>query len=460
MLRYLFLLAGLGLFLVPSVALGATVNTNEIRVLKMDGGILRSFIPFPGTEQAIGSLTVGDLGHDGVSEIVVGAGRGNKPLVRLFRQDGSQIHEFLAYGEGFTGGVNVALCDLDDDGSSEIITGAGFSGGPQVRVFSSDGTPTGQQFFAYSEAFRGGVNVACGDIDGDGTPEIVTGAGVSGGPHVRVFTANGSLKDEAFSGSANDNTGAFVSLGDLSGDGVKDVLTSPAAFAVPNVTVFSFKNFKLSFVSSLPASATATYGAPVTAANIDGGNDTEILVTSGAFSAGVAKAYKAVGTLAASVPLGDNTTGSWAIAGIPEQPGVFVSASVATPLSPSPETQLIHVDISEQRLTAYQNGVPVNTFLVSTGLPGWNTPQGRTTITDKIPIKDYGWNFGPGNPGNYFLPNVKYNLRFRPMFYIHSAYWHNNFGKQMSHGCVNVSVPNAEWIYNWAAVGATVEIVP
>lgn len=457
MLRSLFSLIGLSLLLAPSSALAVT-SQNEIKLLTTDGTVLSSFVPFAG--QAAGSLAVGDLGRDGVSEIVVGAGRGSKPLVKIFRQDGSQISEFPAYGEGFLGGVNVALCDLNDDGSAEIITGAGFSGGPQVRVFSSNGVPTGQQFFAYNEAFRGGVHVACGDISGDGVPEIVTGAGVSGGPHVRVFTAQAQLKDEAFSGSANDNTGAFVSIGDMSGDGINDVLTSPAAFAVPNVTVFSFKNSRLLFVSALPAAATATYGAPLTTANVDGGLDTEVVVTSGAFGPGVAKAYKNVGTPAANVSLGSSTTGSWAIASIPELPGVFVTTATTTPLAPSPETQLIHVDISEQRLTAYENGVPVNTFLVSTGLPGWNTPLGTTKVTDKIPIKDYGWNFGPGNPGNYLLPDVKYNLRFRPMYYIHSAYWHNNFGRQMSHGCVNVSLQDAEWIYNWAAVGATVEIVP
>jgi lipoprotein-anchoring transpeptidase ErfK/SrfK len=71
---------------------------------------------------------------------------------------------------------------------------------------------------------------------------------------------------------------------------------------------------------------------------------------------------------------------------------------------------------------------------------------------------DYTWNYGVGNPNNYSLPDVKWNMRFRNHYYIHSAYWHNNFGQPMSHGCVNTSIPDAEWIYSWADVGTTVEI--
>jgi hypothetical protein len=120
----------------------------ELKIFAQDGTLVRSFVPF--AEGAPGSVTAADLGNDGIAEIIVGSGYGQRPLVRVFRQDGSQIGEFLAYGEGFRGGVNVTTCDLDDDGDREIVTGAGYSGGPHVRVFNSDGTPTPTGFFAYS----------------------------------------------------------------------------------------------------------------------------------------------------------------------------------------------------------------------------------------------------------------------------------------------------------------------
>jgi lipoprotein-anchoring transpeptidase ErfK/SrfK len=167
-----------------------------------------------------------------------------------------------------------------------------------------------------------------------------------------------------------------------------------------------------------------------------------------------------VGSTTASLETGILTSGSTILpATLKDEASehLLVLASSTQLVEDSGEKYIL-VDISEQRLTAYSNGVPVNTFLVSTGTYGWDTPLGTTTVTAKIPIMDYTWNYGPGNPNNYNLPDVKWNLRFRNHYYIHSAYWHNNFGHRMSHGCVNTSIPDAEWVFNWADVGTTVTI--
>ncbi len=443
--------------LLPQITQAAT---GELKLLSNEGIVIRTLTPFADLGGRANSVAAGDLGSDGVSEIIVGAGNGLKPLVRIFRQDGSQLIEFLAYGEGFRGGVNVATCDLNSDGTNEIITGAGYSGGPQIRVFNNVGSFIGPQFFAYSEAFRGGVHVACGDVDGDGEVEVVTGAGPGGGPHIKVFSAAGMLETEIFNGSAFESVGANIAVGDMTGDGVTDIIASPAAYAVPQVTVFAIKNNTLRFVSSIPSSTTATHGSSLASTDIDSDGVAELLVTSGAYTTGSVTPFEAIGTAHDSIALGDDMTGGWAVTSLPEDPETLVVAATTSALATTANDKYIKVDISEQRLTAYANGVPVNTFLVSTGVYGWDTPLGKTTITNKIPLMDYGWNYGVNNPNNYFLPDVQYNLRFRPHYYIHSAYWHNNFGHRMSHGCVNTSLKDAEWTYNWADVGTTVEIVP
>jgi len=449
--------AGLSL-LVASQAQAA--SGYELKIFSQDGQLVRSFVPF--AEGAPGSVTAADLGSDGVAEIIVGSGYGSQPLVRIFRQDGSMIGEFLAYGDGFRGGVNVTTCDLDGDGDSEIITGAGYTGGPHVRVFNNDGVPTGVSFFAYAQAFRGGVNVTCGDITGDGDAEIITGAGVSGGPHIRVYRADGVLMDEAFSGSATDSTGAFVTLGDTDGDSQLEVLASPMAYAHPSVTIFNWTSGMLKYRQSLSTGTTQTHGSPVSAYDFDNDGSDEIAVSQGAFGSSVINILETVGNTSATVETSILTSNASLLpARLKDNASnhMLVLAG-STQLVDSTSEKLIKVDISEQRLTAYSNGVPVNSFLVSTGVSGWNTPQGTTTVTAKIPIMDYTWFYGAGNPNNYSLPDVKWNMRFRNHYYIHSAYWHNNFGKPMSHGCVNTSIPDAEWVYNWASVGTTVTVQP
>jgi lipoprotein-anchoring transpeptidase ErfK/SrfK len=59
---------------------------------------------------------------------------------------------------------------------------------------------------------------------------------------------------------------------------------------------------------------------------------------------------------------------------------------------------------------------------------------------------------------NYDLKDVPYVMYFFEDYAIHGAYWHNNFGTPMSHGCVNMNVPDAEWLYNWAPLGTLVSV--
>ncbi|MFH2105322.1 MAG: hypothetical protein ABII72_03745, partial [Parcubacteria group bacterium] len=77
-------------------------------------------------------------------------------------------------------------------GSGSIVTGAGYDGGPQIRLFSESGAITNNGFFAYDSHIRSGVKVTTGDVNGDGIDEIITGTGSGGGPHIRIFTKAGN----------------------------------------------------------------------------------------------------------------------------------------------------------------------------------------------------------------------------------------------------------------------------
>ena len=111
----------------------------------------------------------------------------------------------------------------------------------------------------------------------------------------------------------------------------------------------------------------------------------------------------------------------------------------------------IDVNISEQRVYAYEGNVVVNSFLVSTGLPETPTVTGRYQIWVKVRIQDMS---GPG----YYLKDVPYVMYFYEDYGLHGTYWHNNFGRPMSRGCVNLTIDDAKWLYNWASVGTVVDV--
>jgi hypothetical protein len=241
-----------------------------------------------------------------------GAGVGGPPLVQLYRPDGTIRAQFMAYDAGFTGGVNVAMADVNADGVMDLITAAGAGGGPHVKVYDGKSLenlfdPTQphaavvveltvlHSFYAYDSRFSGGVSVAAGDVDADGYADVITGAGPGGGPHVKAFSgktgqelrsffafdpafrggvnvAVGELQEgrtddrehadvlvgsgagmkatvTAFNGQTGEQFfsinpygtfggGVYVAAGDLTGDGFDDVITGAGAGGGPHVTAY------------------------------------------------------------------------------------------------------------------------------------------------------------------------------------------------------------------------------
>jgi hypothetical protein len=116
----------------------------------------------------------------------------------------------------------------------------------------------------------------------------------------------------------------------------------------------------------------------------------------------------------------------------------------------------IDVNLSEQRLTLLEGGTPVFTCLVSSGKSGYSTPTGDYRIYSMDTVAAMG--SAPGAAEPYLISDVPYVMWFNSNYSIHGAYWHNDFGNVRSHGCVNVSVDNAEYIFGWATVGTPVAV--
>lgn len=184
------------------------------------------------------SIAMGKFDQSGKTSKVIATGKGYAPHVRVLDKNNNELAGFYAYNPNlFTGGVDVATGDVDGDGIDEIITGT-LGGAPHVRVLKLDGTELGS-FYAYSPQFIGGVKVSTLDINNDGKDEILLGAGPGGGPHVRVVSVDGQKEYLGFYAyAANYTAGVDVAGGDVTEDNAQEIVTSPGPGGSAHVMIY------------------------------------------------------------------------------------------------------------------------------------------------------------------------------------------------------------------------------
>jgi FG-GAP-like repeat/FG-GAP repeat len=255
----------------------------HVRVLSLTTGAdLASFYAYEPRFGGGVSVACGDVDGDGKADIITGAGPSAGPhVLAVSGADLRVLHSFYAYDPFFTGGVNVAAGDVNGDGRADIITGAGPGDGPHVRVFDGVTLMPIASFFAYDPAFRGGVFVAAGDVNADGRADIITGAGAGGGPHVAAFSgADLSVLASFFAYSPVFNGGVSVAAGDVNGDGKADIITGAGPGGGPHVLAFSGAD--LSVLHSFFAYAPFFIGGVnVAAADVNGDGRTDMVTGAG-----------------------------------------------------------------------------------------------------------------------------------------------------------------------------------
>ena len=175
----------------PTVASFA-VTSDPIPLLQFrsaSGAVLAQMPALPGFTGPV-AIQTGDVNGDGIPDVAIAPGAGGGPRVRVVDgKTGSELASFFAYDSEFRGGVNIALGDINGDGKLEVVTGAGEGGGPHVRVFNGQTGEVVSEFFPYEIETRGGVHVATGDLNGDGKAEIITTPGEAGGGFLLVLNA-------------------------------------------------------------------------------------------------------------------------------------------------------------------------------------------------------------------------------------------------------------------------------
>lgn len=216
-------------------------NLPQIRVFDAQTGAPRfDFFAFdPGFRGGV-RVATGDVDGDGATDIIVGAGAGAGPHVKVFSgTDGSLIRSFYAFASGFDNGLYVAAADFDGDGRADVVVGADSGAGPHVKVFSGRTGEELASFFAFAQGFQGGVRVAAADVDGDGRPDLIAGAGPGAGPHIRIFRLDGLVELRSyFAFAPGFSSGVMVAAGDLDGDHRAEVVVGAGIQAGPHVKVF------------------------------------------------------------------------------------------------------------------------------------------------------------------------------------------------------------------------------
>jgi hypothetical protein len=179
----------------PALDNGGTAcpRTDQRGVLRPQNGRCDIGAFETGPPSALPGLVAGDFDGDGRADVVVDAGLGGEPRVRVLSgATGAELRSFLAYDPAFRGGVRVAVCDVTGDGVPDVVTAPG-AGPPLIRVF--DGVTSeplaGARggFTAFAPSARGvGASVACADVSGDGVPDLLVGHGDGDGGQVLSFS--------------------------------------------------------------------------------------------------------------------------------------------------------------------------------------------------------------------------------------------------------------------------------
>ncbi len=244
---------------------------------------------------------VADVTGDGVPDIIVGAGPGGSARIAVYDgASGNKVTDFLAYPAEFTGGVFVAAGDFDGDGRPDIVLSADQGGGPNVRIFSLQGSNpvlTASFWGIADPNFRGGARIAAGDINGDGVDDLVVAAGFTGGPRVAIYDGRTVLSGnperlvgDFYAFEPNLNNGSYVAVGDFDGDGFADVAFGAGPGGGPRVRVAGGRTLiQQGATTALDAplanffagDSATTGGVRVTASDVDGDGVSDLVAAAG-----------------------------------------------------------------------------------------------------------------------------------------------------------------------------------
>jgi hypothetical protein len=268
-----------------------------VQVFRPDGSLAMSVTPFGNDYRGGVRIARADVNGDGVADLITGSGPGMLDRVRVWDgTNAAMIADFVPFVD-YDGGVWVAAGDMNGDGFADIAVGADEGMSPHVKVFNGRTLAEMASFYAYAPGFVGGVRVAMGDLNHDGYADLVTAPGAGGGPHICMFDGYSitagygpqRLAPDFYMYDPGMTAGLNLAVGDIDGDGYADIITGPANgpahLRVVSGRALSAGQGPVDLVSMIAWGGNDT-GLRVAAVDADGDGKTDIIATPGAPNGG------------------------------------------------------------------------------------------------------------------------------------------------------------------------------
>ncbi len=402
------------------------------------------------------SIAAADVTGDGVDEYIVGAGQGSAPYVQVYDANGALINSWLAYREQFRGGVNVAAGDVDGDGVAEVVTVPLGDAAAVVRVFK--GAALVASFPTFDKRYHEGANIAVISAMTGREARIVVGTRGLRKNEVLVFSQTGKvMRRIATNVARNHDSGVTVAAGWSAAWGERIIVIGAGRSSGPRVEVYGYDSKRvLTTWVALPSNM-------VNGVSVGYRGDTLAVAPLGN-SKSLVRTYTSIGDKLNEATVFESSFQGGVNVALASSGAAVSIAAVPNKTNPN-QAQIngkkILVNLKKQEMYLVENGVTISTRRISSGK--WSTPtpvgtyktRNKITVAYSRPYKLYMEYWMAITPdGKYGLHSLPYWKTKKGKLYEGAAH----IGTPVSHGCIRQTVADAKSLYEWAPVGTPVVI--
>lgn len=269
----------------------------QVVILDNNGKVKSRFFAYDSKSKVAIDAITADVNGDGSKEVITAPGAGMSAEVKVFTQAGKLLLKFFPYDSKIKTGIYISAADVNGDGKAEIITSPRAGLAAPVRVFNASGKSVKaiSQFYAYDKKFKSGIKTQTGDVDGDGSYEIIAYPRASSSPQIAVFKYNGKLVTRFYAFDSKMRGSYNVAVGDVNKDGKDEIVVAAEAGIAPQVAVFNKSGKQVGRFLAFDSKFRG--GVNISVGDYNNDNTMEILATVESKSGPEVKIFNATGKL-------------------------------------------------------------------------------------------------------------------------------------------------------------------